>query len=143
MVESEINITYISRGVYGLSGYLDLKVDMYDNNTAEVYLERSRESLSGQYFKTPYALPKMPISQMFNTAYKDLMMESLHKCSNAPYFDVFKVPLKKDNYVFTNCRYETDNVPNIMGEGYYKLHVIVYGPTTVKNIVSFQIMHVD
>lgn len=76
----------ISRGVYGLSGYLNISVDLNDENIIKATLYRSN-SIDGPFVKVPMGYTR-PLGAAMNEIYKNSCMKTMQKCTisgNAPY----------------------------------------------------------
>lgn len=103
---------------------MELRQDLTDDLllSAQVYYNPT----GGKNFvKTPFRVPEATLSNVLNTAYKDMLMETAVKCiENAPNFeDKFIAPLTKRVLIFRNCHADAENMPSVLKKGYYKIEV--------------------
>lgn len=136
VIDLSYKVDRISRGVYGISGYFNLSVDLDDETIINATLFRSNR-INGPFIKTPMAYIQ-PLSKAMNGIYKNSCMESMHKCvisGNAPYFeDTFEPPLTARSIVLDKCVFSTDNLPNNLAQGYYMFRIAAQHPVEVETI---------
>lgn len=123
MVDFKLRTSKISRGVYGIEGYFDVKQDIDDTLFFEAELFRSK--LYGPlayYSKLPMKVANTTLSNLMNEYYKQFVMNTLVNCTDqAPYFeDEFVPPITKRLMEFTQCRVSEEELNFQMNNGYYK-----------------------
>lgn len=127
-IELNYTVERIGRSEFGFSGLFHIKTDLYDDTKISGYIERSRLR-NGPFIKLPMSFENVPLTNAMNTFYKDVAMPSIQNCSvNAPFFeDRFVAPLTARKIELNKCNFLTDNLPNVMMEGYYKLKIEIFG----------------
>lgn len=131
-MDAEFHIDRISRGVFGVSGHLEVKQLMDDRSIVEVLFYRDK-FCNKNYVIQPYSLRNMTFTATMNSYYKQLLMENLKECAeNTPYFKEFVSPLEPVRAVFNKCQISTDNLPSYMSEGCYLVSINVHGQVEVK-----------
>lgn len=137
--EIDCEIVRVSRGVFAMDGFIDLKIDVDDSTTIEGSLYRSN-TVGNNYQKLPLEIANETLTVTMNEYYKKFLMNDIQNCStNAPFFENFEAPLTKRKLELRHCNVSTDNLPSHMSEGLYKLNIIVYGPSKLMMSISFKI----
>ncbi|KAH8291699.1 hypothetical protein KR018_006049, partial [Drosophila ironensis] len=126
MAYAEMRIDRLGRGEFGLSGILDLKVDVSEDMEVEVFSYRSTDQ-GANYKIQPYSLPRQSFYQAMNSFYKDMIMDSAANCSNLPQFDDKITDMTAQKFVFDKCQVSTEKFPQHMPDGWYKLTFTTYG----------------
>ncbi|XP_065368983.1 uncharacterized protein LOC135961412 [Calliphora vicina] len=132
IVDLKLEIVRLGRGKYGFSGFMDIKVDLYDDLKIGGSIERSKYR-NGPYSKFPMGVENEPLASAVNKFYTLILQPEAEKCcENAPIFkSKFVAPLEKRNVTINNCALSTDNLPNVIMEGYYRLRLTSSGPVDV------------
>ncbi|XP_065368985.1 uncharacterized protein LOC135961413 [Calliphora vicina] len=132
ILDLKYEIVRLGRGKYGFSGFMDFKVDFYDDVKVGGTIERSRYR-DGPYSMFPMGIQNESLSSVMNKYYKHILQPVAEKCcENAPIItNTFKEPLTKRNITINNCALSTDNLPNVIMEGYYRLRVTLTGPADI------------
>ncbi|XP_046811194.1 uncharacterized protein LOC111686550 isoform X2 [Lucilia cuprina] len=127
-IDLEYKLERIGRGKFGISGFLHIKQDVYDDYTVGINLERSSYR-TGPFMRHPMSVDNITLTEAMNTLYKDILMDTLQNCSvNAPFFeDKFEAPLTARMVEVSKCILSTENLPSILMAGYYKLRTGFYG----------------
>ncbi|XP_037955826.1 uncharacterized protein LOC119685578 [Teleopsis dalmanni] len=119
-VDSDLKIIRISRGKYGVNGFVHFKQDTTDKWIANV---TTLQSLSGNnnYKPTPFEVPTDTVHNIINGPYKRFVMKSLRNCTtNGVYFEGnFVPPLTKRRISVNKCNINTDDWP-YLSSGVYK-----------------------
>ncbi|XP_073828217.1 uncharacterized protein [Musca autumnalis] len=121
----------IRRGVFALSGSIILNMDVVegDDNEADFRIYRSENGVK-EYKPMPFGVQRQHVYKYMNTFYKELIMESLSKCSNFPVFeDKFEPPLQKRTYTLNQCQFNQEGFPQFIQDGFYKTVINGFGPT--------------
>lgn len=123
----EIRITQPARGVYTVNGYFDIKEDVTDETFFEIGILYSKTGTGNSYSPTPFHLRKMNLSEFINWPYKEYLSGTVDQCGeNAIEFEgKFVPPLTKRRLILSECKFNTDNMPSMMKNGFYKLEVVI------------------
>lgn len=126
ILDTSLRKVRISRGVFGFSGFINMKQDFdTDLQTYEVQVYYSSNGIS--YALSPFRIPPTPMTKVMNKEYKLYAKDALDKCcTNAPQFDRFVSPMTARNMICENCQLFTTNFPSVLRSGYYKLVVRIY-----------------
>ncbi|XP_073820159.1 uncharacterized protein [Musca autumnalis] len=126
---SDWKIDRISRGQYAISGSISINVDIVDGDSNEVEFKAYRsENGVKEYKPIPFEVQRQHVYEYINTFYKDLIMESLSKCSNLPVFeDKFEPPLQKITYTLDKCQLSQEGFPQHLQDGFYKVVMKGFG----------------
>lgn len=130
LLDIDMKVERISRGSYGVTGFVDIKEDADDRVIVEGLLFRSSNGANiEEYKKMPMQIANETLTFTMNKFYKQYVMDSLSKCSpDAPVFEEFVVPLEKRNIRINKCVISTESLPSHMSDGYYRLLFKIYGP---------------
>lgn len=128
IADIELNAKRIDRGRYGCSGFIEAKVDIYDEDVRVELIVKRSAFRSGPYTTLPMKIDNETLPTVFNVFYKNVVMEDAQKCcENAPYFEGNYVgPLTKRRVVLNECTIDTEKLPSYMMEGYYITRTTVY-----------------
>ncbi|XP_046803205.1 uncharacterized protein LOC124419052 [Lucilia cuprina] len=129
LININLSIERIQRGVYALSGefYVNIDITEGDGNDVEVKSFRSPNG-DGVYKSIPLEMSRRHLYEALNSHYKDVVMETFKDCSNLPYFeDEFSPPLEKKTYVLNKCQFSQEGLPNHLETGVYKIILTGYG----------------
>ncbi|KNC27325.1 hypothetical protein FF38_07242 [Lucilia cuprina] len=129
ILDLKYDIVRLGRGKYGFGGFMDFKVDFYDDVKIGGTIERSKYR-AGPYSMFPMSIQNESFSSVMSKYYKHILQPVLEKCcDNAPIVkDKFEAPLTKRYVSLNNCALTTDNLPNVIMEGYYRLRLTFSGP---------------
>ncbi|XP_023302194.2 uncharacterized protein LOC111684287 [Lucilia cuprina] len=119
LFKGDLYVKRLSRGLYAVSGTLNIGMDL-NNNTivcADVYYSFT----SMDYIRTPFSVPKQPMPQFIKTLYKDMLLESLLKCSTNPPDLEFDGVITKRLVELNDCIISNENMPSHMKSGFYKI----------------------
>lgn len=132
IIDVKFEIVRLGRWQYGYSGFIHFKVDLYDDIKITATMERSQYR-AGPYTMFPMGMEYQKLSDVMNLYYKPLVQPEALKCwDNPPIVEgKFKPHLAKRYIKITNCTIPTDNMPNILMEGYYKARLLLSGPVDV------------
>lgn len=115
----------VARGHFVIDGDITVGKDLTDDTI--VYAELFYSPFGQHFFRTPFHIPNVTLSDFYNKFYKDLCLDSLSECAtNQPLkdkSDVFVAPLTKRIMKFENCVFSTENLPSHMKSGYYKANI--------------------
>ncbi|XP_073820121.1 uncharacterized protein [Musca autumnalis] len=127
ILQFDLSVRRVSRGVYAISGSITLKVDFEEDHPCYIEAVASRSSNGVSDFREiPLKMPREHLLIAINSFYKDMLMETLRECSNLPVFaDKFEPPLLKGVYTLEKCQFTHDGFPNHMVEGFYK--IVIFG----------------
>ncbi|XP_013111988.2 uncharacterized protein LOC106090371 [Stomoxys calcitrans] len=127
IIDLELAVERVSRGVYAISGAFDLKTDVVegDNNQVEALVYRSSDGVE-EYKPIPFKMTRQHVYDAFNGYYKDMLMDTLKDCSDLPVFkDKITPPIEKKLYTLTQCQFTRDGFADHVATGFYK--VVLYG----------------
>ncbi|XP_061395980.1 uncharacterized protein LOC133331612 [Musca vetustissima] len=129
VADIKLNAQRIDRGRYGASGFIDLKIDLYEDDVRIQFLLQRSQFRSGPFTTMPMKIENETLSTAVNVFYRNMIMEEAQKCcENAPYFnDTFKPPLTKRLVTLNQCSVSLEKLPNYMMDGYYITRTSVYG----------------
>lgn len=132
LFDLKYEIVRLGRGRYGFSGFMDVKMDLYDDVKVRGTIERSKYR-TGPYTMFPMSIESEPLSDVLNKYYKHILQPVTEKCwQNAPIArGKFVEPVTKRYVKINNCVLSTDNLPNIIMEGYYRFRLTLSGPFEV------------
>ncbi|KAM7341940.1 uncharacterized protein ACRADG_009533 [Cochliomyia hominivorax] len=118
----DLYVTRPSRGVFAMSGVVDIKEDLTDDLLLGVTVLYSMTGGS-DFIKSPFNVPESNLTIILNKFYKDIVMESISDCSEeAPTTDDhFVAPLTKRKVTFDNCIISNENMPSKLRKGFYKI----------------------
>ncbi|TMW53005.1 hypothetical protein DOY81_001868, partial [Sarcophaga bullata] len=123
LFDMSLKLKRIARGYFALEGTITVGEDLTDES--RVHADLFYSPMGQQFMRTPFAISEMPISQYFNTFYKDLFLEAFNECSTNPPLkdssETFIPPWRKTVMVLENCNLSNANMPSHMRSGYYKL----------------------
>uniref|UniRef100_A0A1A9X5P0 Uncharacterized protein n=1 Tax=Glossina brevipalpis TaxID=37001 RepID=A0A1A9X5P0_9MUSC len=128
--EMEAKITQPTRGVYAVSGVLNFKEDITDECHMELQLLYSKTGTGNSYSPTPFRLQKMNTTEFMNWPYKDYLLDTLRTCAEN-FVELeedipFVAPVKKTRVVLNECKFNSDKLPTVMKNGFYKMEIRVY-----------------
>uniref|UniRef100_A0A1A9X5P1 Uncharacterized protein n=1 Tax=Glossina brevipalpis TaxID=37001 RepID=A0A1A9X5P1_9MUSC len=123
VVDMQLKITQPTRGVYAVNGSIDIKVDLTDEITFEIDILYSKSGTGNSYRSTPFRLRKMNLTEFVNWPYKDYLRETLRQCAKnyIEFEGKFVAPVEKTCITLEECKFDTDNMPTMMKNGFYKL----------------------
>ncbi|XP_061400972.1 uncharacterized protein LOC133336707 [Musca vetustissima] len=126
LIDARLKPVQPSRGIYGVSGYIDFKEDVnMDDTTAEVKVYYSSTGMN--YQLSPFRVPEQSFTSGMNTAYKNYLMEGLAECcEDSPQAETFTSPLTKRKMICENCLFPSDNFPPTLRLGFYRLIILLY-----------------
>ncbi|XP_073828218.1 uncharacterized protein [Musca autumnalis] len=136
-------IDRVRRGVFAVSGSFILNMDIVegDDNEVEFKMYRSENGVK-EYKLLSFGVQRQHLYKYMNTFYKDLIMESLSKCSNLPVFeDEFEPPLQKTTYTLNKCQFDQEGFPQYVQDGFYKTVINGFGPTNWSVICIVEIQN--
>lgn len=137
--DGELHIDRISRGVFGISGNLNVKQPIDDRTFGEVIIYRDT-FCNKNYIIQPYGLGNKTISEIMNNHYKLFLMDTLKECAeNAPYSERFAKPFGPFHILLNKCQLSTENLPSQMNDGCYKIQVKFYGQVEI-NLTMYSII---
>lgn len=140
LYDCHFEVLRISRGVFGLSGYVDFKFDADDSLITEAYLYRSSVMPPQSYFKMPYDIVNATLTEIMNKFYIPIIMDDIQDCTVDSYNSkVFKPPLTKRKILIDKCLLTTDKLPSHMSEGNYRMNVNFHGPIEARFELYFKI----
>ncbi|XP_037941056.1 uncharacterized protein LOC119674006 [Teleopsis dalmanni] len=121
VIDSKLSVYRISRGKYGLNGFIDIKQDLSNDYMLELYVLRS-VSGNDRYIPTAIRMPPKNLEYYMNKVYKRIIMTTFSKCApNSPQFQTeFKAPLTKRRFDLNKCLTDTTNFPYVRS-GFYKV----------------------
>ncbi|XP_061392902.1 uncharacterized protein LOC133328348 [Musca vetustissima] len=123
ILNTNLSVERVSRGVYALSGSIVLNIDI-DENT-QCYVEASTyrsDNGVNEYKVLAFKMSRQNIISAINGFYKEMFMDTLSECSDLPVFeDKFEPPIEKREYTLTKCQFSQDGFPNHLEEGFYKI----------------------
>lgn len=126
-LNGELEIVRIARGVFGISGYIEIKQPVDETSSMEASFYRDKYC-DGNYEIQAYSVSNTDFPAAMNNIYKDYIMESLKECAeNEPVFETFVPPLTKRCIVFDSCQISTDNLPSHVDDGCYWLSMSLHG----------------
>ncbi|KAI9589626.1 hypothetical protein GQX74_007794 [Glossina fuscipes] len=125
-IEMKIKIAQPARGVYAINGYIDIREDGTDEAFFEIGIFYSRTGTGNSYTPTPFHLRKMNLSEFINWPYKEYLFGTIKECGEniVEVEDKFVPPLQKRRLILNECIFNTDNMPSMMKNGFYKLEVL-------------------
>lgn len=129
----------IKPGIYGFSGYLDIKQDLYDKDLSiDLSLYRVEMNMN---VLTPFQLRRANISTFMNVGYKYFYKETMNKCSTNMYqFEGdFVEPLDARKMEAHNCLIEASAFPDELPFGNYKFILETFGIVKAKSVSSIKI----
>uniref|UniRef100_A0A1A9UT13 Uncharacterized protein n=1 Tax=Glossina austeni TaxID=7395 RepID=A0A1A9UT13_GLOAU len=140
-IEMELRITQSARGVYTVDGYFDFKADVTDETFFEIRILYSKTGTGNSYSPTPFHLKKMNLSEFINWPYKEYLSNTVDECGeNVFEFEgKFVPPVTKRRIILNECKFNTDNMPSMMKNGFYKLEVAVTKQVQVTVFILVQI----
>ncbi|XP_065365678.1 uncharacterized protein LOC135958714 [Calliphora vicina] len=119
LIDGDLHITRISRGLFALSGSITLREDL--SNDTIIYADIYYSFLGHDYIKGPLRISKTPLPKFMQTFYKDILLDSLMDCSkNTPTLELEGV-ITKRVLEMENCVISNENMPSHMKNGYYKI----------------------
>ncbi|XP_073838540.1 uncharacterized protein [Musca autumnalis] len=126
LVDVKLKPVQPTRGVYGVSGYIEFKDDIdMDKTLAQVKIYYSSNGISFQL--SPFRIPEQALTTGMNGPYKQYLMDGMVDCcENAPLSDTFATPLTKRVMKCENCLFPSDNLPPTLRLGYYRLVILLY-----------------
>ncbi|XP_005179482.2 uncharacterized protein LOC101895361 [Musca domestica] len=126
LIDASLKPVQPSRGVYGVSGFIEFKEDIdMDNTLAQVKVYYSSTGMN--YQLSPFRVPEQTFATGMNTPYKQYLMDGLAECcENAPFADTFVSPLTKRVMTCENCLFPSENFPPTLRLGYYRLTILLY-----------------
>ncbi|KAM7348632.1 uncharacterized protein ACRADG_007910 [Cochliomyia hominivorax] len=118
----DLHVTRPSRGVYAVSGIVDIREDLTDQFLLGVSIYYSPTGNS-EFIKTPFNIPECNVTTLYNKYYKEIVIDSVAQCSDqAPSSkDLFQAPLTKRTIEVNNCLISNENMPSKMRPGFYKM----------------------
>ncbi|XP_037944905.1 uncharacterized protein LOC119683919 [Teleopsis dalmanni] len=122
-IDIDLKTAHISRNVYGISGFIDVKRDIPDDAiTIEIQMSRS-VSGSNNYVVLPFKYKENILYCWLNNMYRDILMPSFGNCSNALQLGnrEFKGPLVKKKFEFNKCLVNVDTLPKYLIPAIYKI----------------------
>ncbi|XP_073828211.1 uncharacterized protein [Musca autumnalis] len=137
LLKLNFSIERVSRGVYAISGTMDLNYDIVEGDANEVE-GRSYRSDNGvnPYKPLAFQTERHHMFSGLNKEYKEMLMPALSRCSDMPVFeDKFQPPLEKKVYTLTKCQLDQDEFPQYMSDGFYKGVILGWG--TVNYTITF------
>lgn len=141
-MNSSLELTLISRGIYGYSGYMQIFEDLDDRSkiSVDVYYSSSGSNM----IRSPYTISATPFMKFLKTYYKDMIMTNLLKCSeNAPTEeDLLGDILTKRLIIVDNCTISNENFPSYVRYGYYKI-IITFGGPMAMEIIFILLVETD
>lgn len=141
-MNSSLELTLISRGIYGYSGYMQIFEDVDDRSTISVDVYYS--SSGSNMIRSPYNIAATPFMKFLKTYYKDLVMTNLLQCSeNAPTEeDLLGDILTKRLITVDKCTISNENFPSYLRYGYYKI-VITFGGPMATELIFILLVETD
>ena len=124
-----------------LKGSIAIYEDLTDETfvTAELWYA----PIENHYVLTSFSIPEIPLSQFFNTFYKDMILESFANATENPPLrnrsETFVAPLTKRVMMFENLLLSNENMPSNMSAGYYVIHWALMGQVEHEINVLIQI----
>ncbi|XP_073822223.1 uncharacterized protein isoform X2 [Musca autumnalis] len=111
---------FISRGVYGYTGFIDVKRDIdTDSSFLEMNVYYSSNALT--YTLTAFRIQSMTITKAMNNVYKLYLKDSYDQCcTNSPQFDSFVSPMTTRYMLCEKCQLSLTNYPTALRPGFYK-----------------------
>ncbi|XP_017077706.1 uncharacterized protein LOC108112379 isoform X2 [Drosophila eugracilis] len=129
LLHFEPKLHRIGRGVFNISGVLFWNYDTTEETMIEAIVYRSTFGEESDYKLLPWAAPKQTFYDYMNTFYKDVIIKSIGKCSDAPQFEgKFEPPFPKKTYTAQNCEIEGEGLPDMAPPGFYKVIFNCFGP---------------
>ncbi|XP_037955990.1 uncharacterized protein LOC119685705 [Teleopsis dalmanni] len=137
-IDSDIKVKRISRGRYGLNGFIDIKKDTTDKWIGNISILRSATG-NNNYKPTPFEVPTDTVHNIMNGAYKRFFMNSVRNCTtNGVYFKGnFVPPITKRRILLNECNIRTEDWP-YLSSGVYKVVVRILGPQYISWDFSFK-----
>ncbi|XP_037818839.1 uncharacterized protein LOC119608474 [Lucilia sericata] len=123
LININLSIERIKRGVFALSGEFYMNLDMTEGDGNNVQLKSFRSTNGdGDYRSIPLQMSQRHFYEAFNSHYKSVLMDTFKDCSDLPVFeDKFTPPLEKKTYILDKCQISQDGMPNHMEAGVYKI----------------------
>lgn len=132
IVEADLEVVRISRGVFGFSGFVNFKEDLEESVIVEANFYRDKYC-DKQYEIQPYSVSNTTLPKAMENYYKSYLMDSLKDCAtDAPIFEDFEPPLSSRCVVLDKCQISTENLPSHMDDGCYLVSVNMYGNAVLK-----------
>ena len=139
LYDCQFEVLRKSRGVFGLSGYMDIKFDADDSLIVEGYIYRSM-GMAQSYYKMPFDIANETLTEVMNKFYIPLIMDDIKDCSVDAYnSETFEPPLTKRKIILDKCLISTDKLPSHMSEGNYRLDIYFHGPCESRFELYFKI----
>ncbi|XP_033149906.1 uncharacterized protein LOC108601375 [Drosophila busckii] len=92
------------------------------------------------YRKLPYEIPKTSILDGFNKFYDDVVIGNFGNCSDLPKFENgFTNPMPQGLYTLETCVANGNGLPEVLPQGFYKIHIEFVGEVNWKLIFYFKI----
>ncbi|XP_037818836.1 uncharacterized protein LOC119608472 [Lucilia sericata] len=141
LLNFNVSIERIKRGVFALSGEFYLNIDITEGDGNDVELKSFRSANGdGNYKSIPFDMSRRHFYEALNSHYKNVVMDTFKDCSDLPYFeDKFSPPLEKKTYILDKCQFSQDGLPNHMERGLYKIVLTGYGQVDWELEVIFEI----
>ncbi|KAL5275856.1 hypothetical protein ACFFRR_001594 [Megaselia abdita] len=105
---------------YAVNGTITFKKEVGSSLQVSCKTYRSPRG-NDDYKPMPFILPKLSAKDFINGVYKEILMNDVHRCSNAPYFEDEWNEIIKGTYTFNMCKLNFDNWPESVLPGFYKL----------------------
>ncbi|XP_065365416.1 uncharacterized protein LOC135958441 [Calliphora vicina] len=129
LLNVNLSVERIKRGVFALSGEFYLNIDMVEGDGNELELTSFRSANGdGDYKSLPLEMSRRHFYDALNTHYKNVVMDTFKDCSDLPFFeDEFPAPLEKKTYTLDKCQFSQEGMPNHLESGQYKIILSGYG----------------
>ncbi|KAM7344646.1 uncharacterized protein ACRADG_011289 [Cochliomyia hominivorax] len=140
LFEAELEIVRVARGIFGFSGYVNIKEDLDDSVIVEANFYRDKYC-DEDYEIQPYSVSNTSLTSAMNDFYKPYVMDGLEECAtDAPFFEEFVAPLTKRCLVMNECKMSNENLPSHMDDGCYLVSINLYAQTAVATINVYAVV---
>ncbi|XP_075158092.1 uncharacterized protein LOC142231364 [Haematobia irritans] len=145
VVDFNITIKQVSRGVYRAVGKIEILQDLTDDMHGELQLYYSSNGMPNTYVRTAIAIPEKTLSGFFNDFYRPMAMEQLRNCTNDALYSStrFSPPLTKRSVELDKCWVSNEDMPSYMRSGYYQAVFIFTNLGKAKITVDMLIKPMD
>ncbi|XP_073841891.1 uncharacterized protein [Musca autumnalis] len=128
----------ISRGIYGFSGFMEVKQE-FDTDVTKYKLDVFYSSNGLSYSLTPFRISPTPVTSVMNKEYLIYLKDMFDKCCTNAFPYPFFSPMTIRNMTCENCQFASNNFPTVLRVGFYKAVVSIYDKPNVTIIATGQI----